>query len=96
MRTAAVERNTKETQIRLRLGVDGNGSLRKIATPCPSSTTCWTRSRATACIDLELEARGDVEVDGHHTVEDVGLVLGQALPRGARRQAAASAATASH
>ena len=45
-------------------------------------------------IDLDIDAKGDLHIDGHHTVEDVGITLGQAVAQGGRRQDAASAATA--
>jgi imidazoleglycerol-phosphate dehydratase len=78
MRRATVERNTKETQIRLVIDLDGTG-VRKIATPIPFLDHMLDTIGRHGVFDLEVAARGDVEVDGHHTVEDVGIVLGQAV-----------------
>jgi imidazoleglycerol-phosphate dehydratase len=78
MRRAAVERITKETQIRLALDLDGTGA-RQIATPLPFFNHMLDTVARHGLYDLSLDAKGDVEVDGHHTVEDVGIVLGQAF-----------------
>lgn len=90
MRRATVERNTKETQIRVTVGLDGTGQ-RRIAVPLPFFGHMLDSLGRHSLFDLEIEATGDVDVDGHHTVEDVGLVLGQAVrdalgdKRGVRR-----------
>jgi imidazoleglycerol-phosphate dehydratase len=78
MRRATVERNTKETQIRLAIDLDGTG-VRKIATPIPFLDHMLDTVGRHGVFDLEVAAQGDVEVDGHHTVEDVGICLGQAF-----------------
>jgi len=78
MRQATVERNTKETQIRVVLNLDGSGQ-RHIATPLPFFNHMLDSLGRHSLVDLEIDARGDVEVDGHHTVEDVGICLGQAF-----------------
>jgi imidazoleglycerol-phosphate dehydratase len=78
MRRATVERNTKETQIRLTLDLDGTG-VRKIATPLPFLDHMLDTVGRHGLFDLEIAAKGDVEVDGHHTVEDVGICLGLAF-----------------
>jgi imidazoleglycerol-phosphate dehydratase len=78
MRRATVERNTKETQIRLSLGLDGTGT-RRISTPVPFLNHMLDAVARHGLFDLEVEAQGDVEIDAHHTVEDVGIVLGQAF-----------------
>jgi imidazoleglycerol-phosphate dehydratase len=78
MRRATVERNTKETQIRLAIDLDGTG-VRKIATPIPFLDHMLDTIGRHGVFDLEIVAKGDVEVDGHHTVEDVGICLGQAV-----------------
>jgi imidazoleglycerol-phosphate dehydratase len=78
MRRATLERITKETQIRLSLNLDGTGQ-RKIVTPLPFLNHMLDTVARHGLFDLEVEATGDVEVDGHHTVEDVGICLGQAF-----------------
>ncbi len=77
MRSATVERNTAETKITLSLELDGSGK-RAIDTQLPFFTHMLEAFARHGLYDLELFARGDVEVDGHHIVEDVGLVLGDA------------------
>ena len=80
MRKATIERTTKETDIRISLTIDGKGRY-KVSTGIRffrshAGTVCasrWIRS--------ELKARGDLDVDQHHTVEDVGIVLGQAFAK---------------
>jgi imidazoleglycerol-phosphate dehydratase len=78
MRRATVERITKETQIRLTVNLDGSGQ-RKIASPLPFFNHMLDTVARHGLYDLEVEAQGDVEVDAHHTVEDVGICLGQAF-----------------
>jgi imidazoleglycerol-phosphate dehydratase len=78
MRRATVERNTKETQIRVTLNLDGTGA-RTIATPVPFLDHMLDTIGRHGLYDLEIAAQGDVEVDAHHTVEDVGICLGQAF-----------------
>jgi imidazoleglycerol-phosphate dehydratase len=77
-RQARIERRTKETEIVLQLNVDGTGSA-KVATPIPFFSHMLEAWSKHGLMDLAVEAHGDVEVDQHHTVEDVGIVLGQAL-----------------
>ena len=77
-RQARVERKTKETDITLHLDVDGTGAS-KVATPIPFFSHMLEAWSKHGLMDLAIEASGDVEVDIHHTVEDVGIVLGQAL-----------------
>jgi len=77
-RQGRVERKTKETEIAVQLGIDGTGAS-KVTTPIPFFShmlEAWSRH---GLMDLAVDAHGDVEVDQHHTVEDVGIVLGQAL-----------------
>lgn len=77
-RSAKVERATTETRIAIRLGLDGSGTA-SVSTGLPfmdHMLTAWARHGR---FDLEIEAGGDLEVDAHHTLEDLGLVLGQAL-----------------
>jgi imidazoleglycerol-phosphate dehydratase len=77
-RQARVERNTKETQIVLHLNVDGSGAS-KVATGIPffdHMLEAWAKH---GLMDLTVDAKGDLEIDLHHTVEDVGICLGKAL-----------------
>lgn len=84
-RQSALERNTKETQISLDLCLDGRGEY-DIATGIPFFDHMLESFTKHAAFDLRLRAKGDLSVDLHHTVEDVGIALGQAL-----RQAMGSA-----
>jgi imidazoleglycerol-phosphate dehydratase len=77
-RQARVERKTKETEVLVHLGIDGTGEA-KVTTPVPFFSHMLEAWAKHGLMDLTLEATGDVEVDLHHTVEDVGIVLGQAL-----------------
>lgn len=77
-RRATVDRSTKETQIALELALDGSGQ-RAIDTPLPFLTHMLDAFARHGVFDLTLKARGDIEIDGHHTVEDIGLVLGSAF-----------------
>ncbi|MDR3566130.1 MAG: imidazoleglycerol-phosphate dehydratase HisB [Negativicutes bacterium] len=77
-RKSQVERNTTETKIQLALNIDGQGQA-KISTGIgffDHMLNLWTKH---GLFDLTVKAQGDLEVDGHHTVEDTGIVLGQAL-----------------
>lgn len=80
MRTAALERNTAETSISLSLNLDGTGAG-KIDTGCGFLDHMLTLFARHGDFDLTLTCRGDTQVDDHHTVEDVGIVLGQAFTR---------------
>jgi len=77
-RTARVERRTNETQIRAALDLEGQGKCR-ISTGIGFFDHMLTLFGVHGLFDLEIEATGDLEVDFHHTVEDVGLVLGDAI-----------------
>ena len=77
-RTATVKRDTKETQIELSLDLDGTGAC-TFATGLPFFEHMLTQVSRHGLIDIQLKAQGDLEVDAHHTVEDVGIVLGQAF-----------------
>ncbi|MFM8458863.1 MAG: imidazoleglycerol-phosphate dehydratase HisB [Chthoniobacterales bacterium] len=77
-REAKVDRKTKETDIRLRFNVDGTGQS-NIKTGIGFFDHMLVLFTKHGLFDLDLEAKGDLEVDAHHTVEDVGLALGQAL-----------------
>jgi len=77
-RTATIERNTKETKIRLNLDIDGTGNS-DIKTGVGFFDHMLTLLTAHAMIDLTIVAEGDLEVDAHHTVEDVGIALGESF-----------------
>ncbi|MRR55970.1 MAG: imidazoleglycerol-phosphate dehydratase HisB [Deltaproteobacteria bacterium] len=79
-RTAVVERVTKETRIRLSLGLDGTGDS-KICTSVPFLDHMLDLFSRHGSFDLQVEAQGDIDIDFHHTVEDIGIVLGEALKR---------------
>ncbi len=78
MRTAEIERNTKETKVKLALNLDGSGAG-EIDTGIGFFNHMLELLKKHALVDLTVKATGDLDVDYHHTVEDVGLVLGQAL-----------------
>lgn len=78
MRTAEVTRNTAETQITVRVNLDGTGQA-KLATGIGFFDHMLDQIARHGLIDLEIEAKGDLHIDGHHTVEDVGITLGQAV-----------------
>jgi imidazoleglycerol-phosphate dehydratase len=78
MRTAEVERNTKETRIRVRLNLDGKG-VAKLATGIPFLEHMLDQVARHGMVDLDIEAKGDLHIDAHHTVEDIGIALGQAF-----------------
>jgi imidazoleglycerol-phosphate dehydratase len=80
MRMARIHRPTKETDIRLKLNIDGQGRYR-IATGIRFLDHMLELFAHHGGFDLDLEARGDLDVDQHHTVEDVGIVLGQAFDK---------------
>ena len=77
-RAANIRRETRETQIHVELDLDGTG-LRTLSTPIPFFTHMLDAFARHGLFDLTLEARGDIEIDGHHTVEDTGLALGEAF-----------------
>jgi len=80
MRTAEVVRNTKETQIRVRLNLDGSGAA-KLATGIPFLEHMLDQVARHGALDLEIDAKGDLHIDAHHTVEDIGITLGQAFAK---------------
>lgn len=77
-RTAVVTRNTNETQIRVSLNLDGTGQ-QKLNTGVPFLDHMLDQIARHGLIDLEVEAKGDLHIDAHHTVEDIGITLGQAV-----------------
>jgi imidazoleglycerol-phosphate dehydratase len=80
MRKADVTRNTKETQITVRLDLDGTG-VSKLDTGIGFFDHMLDQIARHALIDLDIVAKGDLHIDGHHTVEDVGITLGQAVAK---------------
>src|ERR1051325_3808963 len=77
-RVAEVRRDTKETRIRVRVNLDGTGQA-KLATGIGFFDHRPDQTARHGLIDLEIEAQGDLHIDGHHTVEDVGITLGLAV-----------------
>jgi len=77
-RTAEVTRNTKETQIRVVVNLDGSGRS-ELATGIGFFDHMLDQLARHGALDLTIEAKGDLHIDGHHTVEDVGITLGQAV-----------------
>src|SRR5215467_8920497 len=79
-RTAEVVRNTTETKIRVAVDLDGTGRS-QLATGIGFFDHMLDQIARHGSIDLTVEAKGDLHIDGHHTVEDVGITLGQAVAR---------------
>jgi imidazoleglycerol-phosphate dehydratase len=79
-RVAEVQRNTKETQIRVKVNLDGSG-VAKLATGIGFFDHMLDQVARHGLIDLQIEAAGDLHIDGHHTVEDTGITLGQAVAK---------------
>lgn len=77
-RTAEVHRKTRETDIRVAIDLDGTGKS-SIKTPLPFLSHMLDQIGRHGAFDLTIEAEGDVEIDGHHTTEDIGIVLGSAV-----------------
>jgi len=94
-RTASVERKTRETSIRVEIDLDGSGKA-SIQTPLPFLSHMLEQIARHGGFDLSIQAEGDVEIDGHHTTEDIGIVLGKAVldalgdRRGIRRYGSAT------
>jgi imidazoleglycerol-phosphate dehydratase len=78
MRTAQVTRNTLETQITASVNLDGTGAA-KLATGVPFLDHMLDQIARHGLIDLDIQAKGDLHIDAHHTVEDTGITLGQAF-----------------
>ncbi|OGA19984.1 MAG: imidazoleglycerol-phosphate dehydratase [Betaproteobacteria bacterium RIFCSPLOWO2_12_FULL_63_13] len=80
MRKAQVSRNTNETQIAVSVNLDGSGRAR-LGTGVPFLDHMLDQVARHALIDLEVKAAGDLQIDAHHTVEDIGITLGQAVAK---------------
>jgi len=78
MRTAKVERKTKETDIRLSIDLDGEGKY-AIDTSIPFLDHMLSLMSKHGLLDMKIKAKGDIDIDFHHTVEDIGIVLGKAM-----------------
>jgi len=79
-RTAEVERSTGETQIKISVNLDGSGRS-EINTPLPFLSHMLDQISRHGYFDLNIQAKGDIEIDGHHTVEDIGITLGLAFQK---------------
>jgi len=77
-RSASIERKTKETDIRLSLNLDGSGKS-ELASGIPFFDHMLEQIARHGLIDLSIHCKGDLEIDAHHTVEDIGICLGEAL-----------------
>lgn len=77
-RTASISRTTRETDIQIELDLDGSG-VSDIQTPLPFLSHMLDQIARHGLFDLKVRATGDIEIDGHHTTEDIGIVLGQAF-----------------
>jgi imidazoleglycerol-phosphate dehydratase len=82
MRKAEVSRNTKETKIGVKLNLDGKGAA-QIATGVPFLDHMLEQVARHGAFDLDISAKGDLHIDAHHTVEDIGISLGQAFAKAA-------------
>ena len=78
MRNANIERNTKETQISISLELDGSGKSSQDV-ELPFFAHMLDQLAKHGCFDIDLKATGDLEVDAHHTVEDIGITMGEAF-----------------
>lgn len=80
LRKATVERKTKETDVKVKINLDGKGNYR-INTSIPFIDHMLSLMSKHAHIDLEVDAKGDIEVDYHHLIEDIGIVIGDAIKK---------------
>lgn len=78
MREAVIQRETSETKIKIKINLDGTGTY-KISTPNAFFNHMMELFSKHSFIDLEIEASGDIEIDFHHTIEDIGICLGTAF-----------------
>ncbi len=80
MRKAEIQRDTRETQIHVAVDLDGTG-VAKLASGVPFLDHMLDQLARHGCIDLTLAAKGDLEIDAHHTVEDIGITIGMAVAK---------------
>ncbi|HXZ50294.1 MAG TPA: imidazoleglycerol-phosphate dehydratase HisB [Usitatibacter sp.] len=80
MRKAEIQRDTKETRVRVAVDLDGRGAA-KLASGIPFLDHMLDQVARHGALDLEVEAHGDLQVDAHHTVEDIGIALGMAFAK---------------
>ena len=80
MRKAEIQRDTRETQIRVALDLDGRGDA-KLASGIPFLDHMLDQVARHGALDLTVDAKGDLEIDAHHTVEDIGITLGMAFAK---------------
>jgi imidazoleglycerol-phosphate dehydratase len=80
MRKAEIKRDTKETQVRVALDLDGRGQA-TLASGIPFLDHMLDQVARHGAIDLTVEAKGDLQIDAHHTVEDIGITLGMAMAK---------------
>src|SRR5512133_2695147 len=80
MRSAKVTRNTLETQVAVEINLDGTGKV-KLDTGLPFLEHMLDQIARHGLIDLDIAAKGDLHIDAHHTVEDIGITLGQAFAK---------------
>jgi len=85
MRKAKIDRRTKETKILVELNLDGEGNS-EINTPIPFLDHMLELMAKFSCIDLKVRASGDIRIDKHHTTEDMGICLGQAIRKALGRK----------
>ena len=78
MRKAEIQRDTKETQVKVALDLDGHGESR-LASGIPFLDHMLDQIARHGALDLEVNAKGDLQIDAHHTVEDIGITLGMAI-----------------
>ena len=80
MRKAEIQRDTKETQVRVSVDLDGRGEAR-LASGIPFMDHMLDQLARHGALDLEVKAKGDLQIDAHHTVEDIGITLGMAVAK---------------
>mgnify|MGYP000093881544 CR=1 FL=1 len=87
MRTAEIQRDTKETQVFVAVNLDGTGQA-ILASGIPFLDHMLDQIARHGVVDLTVKAKGDLEIDAHHTVEDIGITLGQAVAKAVAREEA--------